>query len=122
MFKITLERLIGNYSNPSALEKEIEIMKKWSADEAYEALQIEGSSPARILKSAKPKVRESVEWILLEEFKPTSKNEFKPGYDGSYLMDRLTQEILSLENIITKFKNTEKEAQRLLDYMIEYSP
>ena len=120
MFKINLERLIeSNLSNPSVLEKEINIMKKWSDREAYEACRIKGSSPSRILESAKPHVRESVNWILNEEFNLFKKFEIKQPYDG-YLIETLVQEILSLKNIVAKFENTEKEAQRLLDYMIQY--
>ena len=121
MFKINIERLIANFSNPSVLEKEINIMKKWSGDEAYAACRIKGSSPSRILESAKPSVEEAVNWILLEEFNLIKKSEVKEPYDATYLTERLVQEILSLENIVSKFENTEKEAHRLLDYMIEYS-
>ena len=100
MFKINLERLIeSNLSNPSVLEKEINIMKKWSDHEAYEACRIKGSSPSRILESAKPHVRESVNWILLEEFNEIKKSEIKEPFDATYLTERLVQEILSLENI-----------------------
>ena len=121
MFKINLERLIeSNLSNPSVLEKEINIMKKWSDHEAYEAYWIKGSSPSRILESAKPHVRESVNWILNEEFNLFKKFEIKQPYDG-YLIETLVQEILSLKNIVAKFENTEKEAHYLLDLMIEYS-
>jgi len=121
MFKINLERLIeSNLSNPSVLEKEINIMKKWSDREAYEACEIKGSSLSRILESAKPHVRESVNWILNEEFNLFKKFEIKQPYDG-YLIETLVQEILSLKNIVAKFENTEKEAHFLLNLMIEYS-
>ena len=113
--KITLERLISN-SPGNALEQEIDIMKKWTADETYDF--IKKNSP--ILQSARKHVLESANKIILEDL--YSKNcYFKRPYNGFYLSEKLVQEILSLENIVTKFENTEKEAQRLFDYMIEYS-
>ena len=114
--KITLERVISN-SPGNALEQEIDIMKKWTADETYNFIK---KNPPPILQSARKHVLESVNKIIREDLYSIKNSHFKAPYNGFHLSEKLVQEILSLENIVTKFENTEKEAQRLLDYMIQY--
>ena len=123
--KITLERLISTFvrldrtkGSGNALEQEIDAMKKWTADEIYD--NIRSSSPPLVLLSARTHVFESVKMIIKEDLLSIKNSQIKRPYDGDYRCERLVHEILSIENIVMNFENTEKEAQRLLDYMIGY--
>ena len=108
-------RLDRTKGSGNALEEEIDAMKKWTADEIYD--NIRSSSPL-VLLSARTHVFESVK--MKEDLLSIKNSQIKWPYDGDYLCERLVHEILSIENIVMNFENTEKEAQRLLDYMIGY--